>query len=84
MRTVVASLCPHHHIGATYSSSTLAQVTDNLLGYGCQVAYNLDGGRSSMMIFMGKVVNRSMYINDGWRGLQDMVGFLTSELVPLR
>ena len=84
MRSVVASICPYHHIGATYSSSTLGEVTDNLVGYGCQVAYNLDGGRSSMMIFMGKVVNRSMYINDGWRGLQDMVGFLTSELVPLR
>ena len=82
MRTVVATLCPYHHIGATYSSSTLAQVTENLLGYGCETAYNLDGGRSSMMIFMGKVVNRSMYINEGWRGLQDMVGFLTSDLVP--
>ena len=36
-----------------------------------------------MMVFMGnKIVNRSMYINDGWRGLQDMVGFLTSDLVP--
>lgn len=81
-RTVVASLCPYHHIGAAYSSSTLAQVTENLLSYGCQVAYNLDGGRSCMMIFMGKAVNRSMYNNDGWRGLQDMVGFLTSDLVP--
>ena len=82
MRTVVASICPYHHIAAAYSSSTLAQVTQNLLGYGCDVAYNLDGGRSCMMIFMGRVVNRSMYINDGWRGLQDMVGFLTSDLVP--
>ncbi len=83
MRTVVGSLCPYHHIAVAYSSSTLAQVIDNLLGYGCKIAYNLDGGRSCMMVFMGnKIVNRSMYINEGWRGLQDMVGFLTSDLVP--
>ena len=83
MRTVVGSLCPYHHIAVAYSSSTLAQVIDNLLGYGCNIAYNLDGGRSCMMVFMGnKIVNRSMYINNGWRGLQDMVGFLTSDLVP--
>ncbi len=82
MRTVVASLCPYHHIAAAYGSSTLAQVTEHLLRCGCEIAYNLDGGRSCMMIFMGKVVNRSMYINNGWRGLQDMVGFLTSDQVP--
>ncbi len=83
MRTVVGSLCPYHHIAMAYGSSTLAQVIDNLLGYGCEIAYNLDGGRSCMMVFMGnKIVNRSMFINDGWRGLQDMVGFLTSDLVP--
>jgi len=82
MRTVFASLCPYHHLAATYSSSTLAQVTENLLGYGVDIAYNLDGGRSSMMVFMGQTINRSMYMHDGWRGLQDMVGFLTSDLVP--
>ena len=82
MRTVVASICPYHHVAAAYGSSTLAQVTQDLLDYGCDIAYNLDGGRSCMMVFMGKVVNRSMYINEGWRGLQDMVGFLTSDLVP--
>ena len=82
MRTVFASLCPYHHLAATYSSSTLAQVPENLLGYGVDIAYNLDGGRSSMMVFMGQTINRSMYMHDGWRGLQDMVGFLTSDLVP--
>ena len=80
MRSVVASLCPYHHIGAAYSFSTLAQVTENLLGYGCEIAYNLDGGRSSMMVFMGKTINRSAFLNSGWRGLVDMVGFLTSDL----
>ena len=82
MRTVMASLCPYHHMGAAYGFSTLAQVVEDLLSCGCDIAYNLDGGRSSMLVFMGKAVNKSAFIGGGWRGLQDMVGFLTSELVP--
>ena len=82
MRTVMASICPYHHIGAAYGSCTLAQVVENLLDYGCTIAYNLDGGRSSMMVFLGETVNRSAFLGGGWRGLQDMVGYLTSDLVP--
>ena len=82
MRTVMASLCPYHHMGAAYGFSTLAQVVEDLLSCGCDIAYNLDGGRSSMLVFMGKAVNKSAFIGGGWRGLHDMVGFLTSELVP--
>ncbi|MBQ6358157.1 MAG: phosphodiester glycosidase family protein, partial [Clostridia bacterium] len=78
----MASICPYHHIGAAYGSSTLAQVVENLLDYGCVIAYNLDGGRSSMMVFMGNTINRSSFSNGGWRGLRDMVGYLTSDLVP--
>ena len=82
MRTVFASICPYHHVAAAYGVSTLAQVTADLLDYGCTIAYNLDGGRSCWMVFMGKIINRSRYLNNGWRGLEDMIGFLTSELVP--
>ena len=82
MRSVMASICPYHHIGAAYGFSTLAQVVDNLLDYGCEIAYNLDGGRSSMLVFMGNAVNKTAFIGKGWRGLKDMVGFLTSDLVP--
>ena len=78
----MASICPYHHIGAAYGFSTLAQVVDNLLDYGCEIAYNLDGGRSSMLVFMGNAVNKTAFIGKGWRGLKDMVGFLTSDLVP--
>ena len=82
MRSVMASICPYHHVGAAYGYSTLAQVVEDLLSCGCTVAYNLDGGRSSWLVFMGKSVNKSAFTNEGWRSLQDMVGFLTSELVP--
>lgn len=82
MRSIVASICPYHHIAAAFGKSTLANCTKLLLDYGCQMAYNLDGGRSCFMIFMGKQINRTSYRNSGWRNLQDMVGFLTSESVP--
>lgn len=82
MRSVMASICPYHHLAMAYGRSTLAQVTENLSDYGCTVAYNLDGGRSSMMIFMDTIINRTIYASEGWRNLQDMIGFLTSELVP--
>lgn len=43
---------------------TLAQIMSSL---GCKLAYNLDGGASSRMVFAGKTVNRpsgDRYIND--------------------
>jgi len=82
MRSVMASICPYHHVGAAYGFSTLNQVVEDLLSYGCTIAYNLDGGRSSMLVFMGTSINKTVFLLEGWRGLQDMVGFLTSDLVP--
>ena len=82
MRSVMASICPYHHVGAAYGFCTLAQVVKDLLSCGCDIAYNLDGGRSSMLIFMGEAINKTAFTRKGWRGLQDMVGFLTSDLVP--
>ena len=82
MRSVVASICPYHHIAAAFGKSTLADCTKLLLDYGCQTAYNLDGGRSCFMIFLGNQINRTSYRKAGWRNLQDMVGFLTSASVP--
>ena len=82
MRSIIASICPHHHIASAFGKSTLADCTKILLGYGADIAYNLDGGRSSSMVFLGKQINRTIYRNEGWRNLQDMIGFLTSESVP--
>ncbi len=82
-RTVMASYCPYHHLAATYGGFIpLKDTVNDLLSCGCEVAYNLDGGRSSIMVFMGEVVTRTPFLLEGWRGLRDMVGFLTSDLVP--
>ena len=82
MRTVMGSICPYHHVAAGYGAVTLGDVTEDLLSYGCTVAYNLDGGRSSMMVFMGRqVINPTWFKAKGLRSLQDMVGFLTSDTI---
>ena len=43
---------------------TLLELAELMQELGCQTAYNLDGGGSSTMWFMGKVVN---YPTSGWR-----------------
>ena len=63
-RTAIAMIEPLHYLfvvadGRTRESSGLSlyQLADVLLGLGARVAYNLDGGGSSTMVFMGEVVN---------------------------
>jgi exopolysaccharide biosynthesis protein len=36
---------------------TLLQLAEVMQEYGCTVAYNLDGGGSSTMVFNGEVIN---------------------------
>ena len=64
-RTAVAMIEPLHYIfivsdGRTSESAglTLYQLAEFLLSLGARDAYNLDGGGSSTMYFMGKVVNQ--------------------------
>ena len=39
---------------------TLYQCAEILKDYGCQIAYNFDGGGSSTMVFQGQVINRTI------------------------
>ncbi len=64
-RTAVAMIEPLHYLflvsdGRTDESAglTLYQLAEFLLSLGARDAYNLDGGGSSTMYFMGEVVNR--------------------------
>lgn len=47
---------------------------------GCTEAYNLDGGASSSMLFMGEYINRRM--PDQYRNVPDLLMWGYSELVP--
>lgn len=81
LRSAIGSVCAYHHIALSCGRGTLAEVTQLFLDYGCEIAYNLDGGRSVWMTFMGQRVNRTYFNKAGTRNLSDMVGFLHSEQV---
>ena len=49
---------------------SMADLSQLFYDLGCKVAFNLDGGQSSEMVFMGKVVNRPY---DGGRSTTDIL-----------
>ncbi len=51
---------------------TLAQFADMFVRYGCETAYNLDGGGSAMFTFNDEVVNQ---VSNGFRNLSDCIYF---------
>lgn len=64
-RTAIGIVDPLHYIfvvsdGRSEGSAglTLHELAEILSDYGCTTAYNLDGGGSSTMVFMGRVVNQ--------------------------
>ena len=55
---------------------TLKQLSQLFYDLGCTTAYNLDGGRSAAMVFMGKVVNQPA---GGGRDISDIVYIAESQ-----
>jgi beta-lactamase regulating signal transducer with metallopeptidase domain/exopolysaccharide biosynthesis protein len=56
---------------AGYSNGcTMQQLSEIFYGLGCKEAFNLDGGQSSEMAFMGKLVNKPY---NGGRTIRDIV-----------
>lgn len=59
---------------AGYSKGvTLTEFAQIFKGLGCTTAYNLDGGGSSEMVFMGKIVNTPSNRNGSERGTSDIL-----------
>ncbi len=63
-RTAIGMIAPNHYIfmvadGRTTSSEglSLIEIANVLSSYGCVEGYNLDGGGSATMVFMGELVN---------------------------
>lgn len=87
-RCAIGMVEPYHFIAIVSSLDNplkldwLAQI---FVDYGCPVAYNMDGGNSSSMVFMGEQVNlhRYNYIDDvGMRALSDVLAFQTDSSIP--
>ena len=87
-RSAIGQVCPWHFMAVNTSfrrAITLDELSGVFLDYGCTFAYNMDGGQSTSVTFMGEQLNRSSTVAGqqyGARSLCDMIGFLRSELVP--
>lgn len=72
---------PNHSVGMS-----LVEFADLFLQQGCSVAYNMDGGVSAGMVFMGEHINRHRSSHTGRVSAQrpwpDALMFGYSELVP--
>ena len=63
---------------------SLKSMADLFKAEGCTEAYNLDGGQSATMMFMGEFVNTHLNDYEGifFRALPEILYFGTSDLVP--
>jgi len=61
---------------------TLTELADVFASWNCEVAYNLDGGASATMGFMGDHISIYQGSLTGQRPVADALMFGTSELVP--
>ena len=68
---------------SSYSKGmTLRELADVFLEYDCQLAYNLDGGASATMTFMGENISQYNGSKTGQRKVPDALLFGVSEQVP--
>lgn len=88
-RTAIGMVEPYHYIFAVvdgrqsrYSiGMTLPQLAELFAQYDCRVAYNLDGGKSATMSFMGKNINRYEGSLTGQRSVPDALMFGFTQLL---
>ncbi|GBF75737.1 exopolysaccharide biosynthesis protein [Paenibacillus sp. 598K] len=78
-RTAIGMIAPHHYVFVVVDGRqddsrgmTLAELAQTMKDLGATEAYNLDGGGSSTMYFMGRVVNNPLGRNRE-RGVSDIV-----------
>ena len=88
-RTAVGMFEPYHFLlvvvdgrGGDYSvGMTLTELAELFASYGCTVAYNMDGGQSATMTFMGENISQYAGSLTGQRPVPDALMFGTSDLV---
>lgn len=78
-RTAIGMIAPYHYVfvivdGRTDDSAglSLKDLEQLMTSLGCQVAYNFDGGQSSILIYDGKILN-NIAGRDEPRGVTDIV-----------
>lgn len=89
MRVGLGYCDPFHYIAVICCRDSnmfcsLLQLANIFKDYHCLEAYNLDGGHSTSLVFMGRELTMFTLINnphENIRGLSDIVGFLQSDTV---
>ncbi len=80
---------PYHYITVVSLRARLNQFThiltaDTLVSYGAKLAYNLDGGHSTALVFMGRDLSMLSFEGKNYstvRALSDIVTFLENPMV---
>jgi exopolysaccharide biosynthesis protein len=87
-RTAVGYIEPNHYLlivvegrSSHAKGVTLVELAELFASYGCEAAYNLDGGASAAMTFMGEVISEYQGSTSGQRPVPDALMFGYSELV---
>lgn len=86
-RSAIGMVEPGHYVSIVVDgrSSESRGLTTVALGElfvdeGCSVAYNLDGGGTASVIFLGNL----MYLETHYRNIPDMLYFGSSQIVPVK
>lgn len=89
-RSAVGMIEPYHYMlvvvdgrdASSYSSGmTLQELAELFQSYGCEVAYNFDGGASATMAFMGEHISQYAGEHYGQRSVPDALMFGESAFV---
>ena len=88
-RNAIGMIAPNDYLFITVTGRqrasegvTVGWLVDRMLQRGVQTAFNLDGGNSASVIFMGRIVNRRL--ESSARDITSMIAFGTSDLVPAK
>jgi exopolysaccharide biosynthesis protein len=84
-RCSIGMVEPGHYFFVVSRNVTLVQHAQIYTELGCTLAYNMDGGNSSCMVFMGEQINTKVYSEEmklGQRPLPELIVIGQSDLVP--
>ncbi len=84
-RCSIGMVEPGHYFCVISRNITLDQLAEIQLELGSKLAYNLDGGQSSTMVFMGEQINSKIFNDElgyGQRSLPELIAIGQSDLVP--
>ena len=85
MRVAFGYTDPYHYITAVSMRDRNVQMSHRMMAelcvrYGCRIAYNLDGGHSTSLCFLGTELSLLSRTDDrphrNYRGLSDIIMFL--------